>query len=67
MQPALAIARAAAPADLAGMPFEFSISMGVRHGDRTLRDELDRVIARRGSDIDAILAQYGVPRVEAKP
>jgi quinoprotein dehydrogenase-associated probable ABC transporter substrate-binding protein len=61
----LALAPAHAPADLAGMPFEFAISMGVRRGDRALRDELNAVIDRRQGDIDAILAAYHVPRVGA--
>jgi mxaJ protein len=55
---------AAAPEDLAPMPFEFSISMGVRRTDRGLRDEIDAVLARRRDDIDAILADYAVPRTQ---
>jgi mxaJ protein len=47
------------------MPFSFAISMGVRRGDRALRDELDAAIERRRNDIDAVLAAYHVPRVEA--
>jgi mxaJ protein len=50
--------------DSASLPFVFDISMGVRPDDVALRDELDDFIARRASDIDAILASYGVPRVE---
>jgi mxaJ protein len=46
-------------------PFEFAIAMGVRRGDRALRDELNGILERRRRDIDAILVQYGVPRVEA--
>jgi len=61
----LAIAKASPPPELPGLPFEFSISMGVRRGDRALRDELDAVLARRRTDIDAILADYAVPRVDA--
>ena len=49
--------------DLPFLPFVFDISMGVRRGDSTLRDELDRVIEKRRADIDRILDQYGVPRV----
>jgi quinoprotein dehydrogenase-associated probable ABC transporter substrate-binding protein len=55
------------PADLARMPFEFSISMGVRRGDTALRDELDAVLVRRRADIDAILADYAVPRTDRLP
>jgi mxaJ protein len=64
-QPPLALARALPPPELAGMPFEFSISMGVKRGNRALRDLLDGVIARRQADIDAILAEYHVPRTDA--
>jgi quinoprotein dehydrogenase-associated probable ABC transporter substrate-binding protein len=46
-----------------GIPFEFSISMGVRQDDRALRDRLDDVLARRAADIDRILDQFHVPRV----
>jgi hypothetical protein len=38
--------------------------MGVRRGDRALRDRLDDFIARRQPDIDRILAGYGVPRAQ---
>jgi mxaJ protein len=59
----LRITPADSPAALA-MPFEFEIAMGVRRGDTALRDALDRVIDKRRADIDAILAEYGVPRVD---
>jgi mxaJ protein len=60
----LAVAPATAPPDL-GMPFEFAIAMGVRRGDTALRDALNAAIEKRRSDIDAILAQYAVPRTDA--
>jgi quinoprotein dehydrogenase-associated probable ABC transporter substrate-binding protein len=60
----LHIRPAHAPAGLA-MPFEFAIAMGVRRGDRALRDELDAAIERRRGEIDAVLADYHVPRVGA--
>ena len=46
------------------LPFAFDISMGVRRDDTRLRDELDDFIARRHADLDTILADYGVPRVD---
>ncbi len=49
--------------DLPFLPFVFDISMGVRRGDNALREELDRAIERRRSEIEKILDQYGVPRV----
>jgi mxaJ protein len=46
------------------LPFVFAISMGVRRDDTALHDELDAFLVRRAGDIDRILADYGVPRVE---
>jgi mxaJ protein len=56
----------APPPTLKEQPFSFAIAMGVRPGDKALRDRLDDFIARRQGDIDRILAEYGVPRVEEK-
>jgi mxaJ protein len=53
----------APPATLKDQPFSFAIAMGVRRGDRALRDRIDDFIARRQADIDRVLADYGVPRV----
>ena len=60
----LTVRVARAPEGLEGIAFEFDIAMGVRRGDRALRDELDGVIERRRADIDAILARYSVPRTD---
>jgi len=49
--------------DLPFLPFVYDISMGVRRGDDAFREELDRVLARRRAEIEAILDEYGVPRV----
>ena len=57
---------ASPPADVP-LPFEFSISMGVRKGDNALRAELDEAIARLGPELDAILDSYGVPRRPLAP
>jgi len=51
-------------ATVATAPFEFDIAMGVRRDDVALRDELDAILERRRDDIDAILAQYSVPRTD---
>ena len=45
------------------LPFAYSISIGVRHGDTALRDALDGVIAKHRSEINQILAEYAVPLV----
>ena len=60
----LALSPAHAPPELAEVPFEYSISMGVRKRDAAFAKELEAVIARRRGDIEAILREYGVPRVE---
>jgi mxaJ protein len=51
--------------DSPALPFAFGISLGVRKRDKELRDELNAVLARRKSDIEKILDDYGVPRVAA--
>jgi quinoprotein dehydrogenase-associated probable ABC transporter substrate-binding protein len=60
----MTVVATAAPAGLP-VPFEFAIAMGVRKGDAALRDKLDEILQRRRADIDAILAQYQVPRVDS--
>jgi len=52
------------PAKLVSVPFEFDIAMGVRRDDVALRDELNAILERRRSDIDAILSEYSVPRTD---
>lgn len=47
------------------LPFTFSISMGVRPADTELLGQLNRVIARRKPEIEAILRSYGVPNLDA--
>jgi mxaJ protein len=44
------------------LPLAYSIAMGVRRKDDSLRAQLDDVLERRRADIDAILDHYGVPR-----
>lgn len=50
--------------DLPFLPFVFDISMGVRRGNDSLREQLNAIIERRRPEIDRILADYGVPRVD---
>lgn len=62
------LARIAAPADLPEpQTFEFDIAVGVRRGDRLLHDRVRDALRRHQGDIDQLLAEYGVPRVEARP
>ncbi len=53
--------------DPPGLRFAFGIAMGVRKGNKELRDELDEVLRRKKPDIDKILDDYGVPRVPPPP
>jgi quinoprotein dehydrogenase-associated probable ABC transporter substrate-binding protein len=51
------------PATDAGpLSFVYDISMGVRHGDRRWKRELERILERRRLEIQSILDDYGVPR-----
>jgi mxaJ protein len=56
-----------APPATPPLTFAFDVAMGVRRGDRDLRDALDGALARRRADIAAILDRFGVPRLEADP
>ena len=49
--------------DVPFLPFVFDISAGVRRGEESFRNELDRALERRRADIERILDAYGVPRV----
>ena len=58
------IAPARAPRDLAQLPFEFAIAIGVKRGEKDLRDAIDAVLAHRQGEIDALIAAYAVPRTD---
>jgi mxaJ protein len=45
-------------------PMVFDISMATRQADAGLRREVEAALDRHRSEVDAILAEYGVPRVE---
>ena len=49
------------------LPFTFSIAMGVRRGDKDLRDKINQILAKKRAEIDAILNAYNVPRVPDPP
>jgi len=59
---ALAVAPVRQQSVIPGVPFEFSMSMGVRKADAALKAELDGVIEARRDDFDRVLREYGVPR-----
>ena len=52
------------PSGKGDLPFEFSISMGVKPGNETLKTRLEKVLDSRRAEIAAILEEYGVPLVE---
>jgi quinoprotein dehydrogenase-associated probable ABC transporter substrate-binding protein len=61
----LRVTIASAPPEVAHIPFAFSISMGVRKSDTALQHALDGALARLQPAIDAILADYKLPRLDA--
>ena len=61
---ALSLAPIAPLADGPNLPMAFAISMGLRKSDSALRGEVDAALARRASDIAAILRSYGVPLID---
>jgi mxaJ protein len=60
----LAINLINAEAEPPPLKFCFGIALGVKRGNKALRDELDVVLEKRKAEIDKILDEYGVPRVE---
>jgi mxaJ protein len=52
--------------DLPFLPFVYDISMGVRRGDDAFREDLEEILARRRAEIESILDDYAVPRVETE-
>ncbi|MER9232996.1 substrate-binding domain-containing protein [Mesorhizobium sp. M0622] len=46
------------------LPMIYDISMGVRRQDDALRSEVDAALAKHRAEIGAILAEYGVPRLD---
>jgi quinoprotein dehydrogenase-associated probable ABC transporter substrate-binding protein len=47
-----------------GLPVSFNISIGVRHDEEALREQLNQELARRQDDIHALLLSYGVPLLD---
>jgi len=62
----LAVSAVSPDGDSPSLPFVFDISMGVRHNDPALRAEVNDFLRRRHADVDAILDEYGIPRVEGQ-
>jgi mxaJ protein len=60
----LRVAPVANPFENVDLPMAFDIHMGLRLDQGPLRQEIEAALERRRGDIDAILAQYGVPRLD---
>jgi mxaJ protein len=46
------------------LPFQYTISMAVSHGDTALRDKLNAFLAAHRAKIHELLANYGVPQLD---
>jgi mxaJ protein len=53
--------------DLPFMPMVFDISMGVRREDTVFVRQIDEIMDRRRADVDAVLQDFGIPRVSERP
>jgi mxaJ protein len=64
----LTVTSAASQFDLPNLPMAFDISMGLRLDEAALRKDIEGALQRRKPEIDAVLRDYGVPRLdEASP
>ncbi len=52
--------------DLPFLPFVYDISMGVRRGDDLFKERLEQILQQRRGEIEGILDDYGVPRVNTR-
>jgi mxaJ protein len=55
------------PSGKGDLPFEFDISMGVKHGNDALRVRLEQVLDAKRSEIAAILNDFSVPLSASGP
>jgi mxaJ protein len=46
-----------------GLPFDYAMAMGVRHGEAAWKQQIEDLIAKNRTEILAILREYGVPLV----
>jgi mxaJ protein len=54
------------PSAKGDLPFEFGISMGVKHGNTALLSRLEKALVDRRVEIATILSDFGVPVVAGK-
>lgn len=60
----LTVTPASSQIDPPDLPMAFDVSMGLRLDGGVLRKDVEQAIASRKVDIDRILANYGVPRLD---
>lgn len=48
-----------------GYQFDYSISMGVRYGEKEWKDQIEKLIESNRTQIQEILASYNVPQLDA--
>lgn len=49
--------------DIPALPFQYSVSMGVRLNDPELKSRLDEALRRRSEEIGELLARYHIPQM----
>ena len=49
------------------LPFQYTISMAVRHDNTALRDKLNAFLAAHRAKVHQLLAEYGVPQLDLSP
>jgi mxaJ protein len=47
-----------------GVRFDYQMAMGVRYGEREWKQQVESLIESRRGEIQAILAEFGVPQVD---
>jgi mxaJ protein len=50
--------------DLPFLPFVYDISLGVRRGEQAFKEELEAALERRRGEVEKILDDYHIPRVD---
>lgn len=50
--------------DVPFLPMVFDIGVGVRREDARLKERIEDILARRRKDVNSLLEEYGVPRID---
>jgi mxaJ protein len=64
--PPLAVRLVDASAEVPALPLTYEMTIGLRHGEPDRRAELDRILARTGDEIRAVLTEFHVPLLALK-